>query len=48
MKTILLLQTPVEVLRVVADLKFSLIGVLFYKIEVKKSKKTGCKVVIQV
>ena len=41
MKTILLLQRPVEVLKVFADLKFSLIGFLFFKIQTSKKLKRG-------
>jgi len=37
MKTILLLQKPVEVLKVIADLKFSLMGFLFIKYRIRKS-----------
>jgi hypothetical protein len=36
MKTILLLQKPIEALKVFADLKFSLIGFLFFKIKTSK------------
>jgi hypothetical protein len=36
MKTILLLQRPIEVLRVFVDLKFSLIGFLFFKIQTSR------------
>ena len=37
MKTILLFKRPVEVLRVFVDLKFSLIGLLFFKIKFSKN-----------